>query len=241
MSNNFRRTTKLVRSGAARSAHREHSEGMFLTSSFIFDNAEHAAAQFASPVAEYVYSRFSNPNIKTLNERVAALEESSAALSTASGMAAILATVMSICKSGDSILCSGNVFGATIALLSNHIANFGVEVNYVFGDTDAWKSAMRPNTKLLILETPSNPMLTIYDIAAIADVAHENDALLVVDNCFCPFLQRPLRHGADVVIHSATKYLDGQGRVLGGIIVGDEQLLHEKIYPFLRCDAVQCG
>lgn len=234
MSDN-RLTTQLVRRTAARSVHREHAEGMFLTSSFIFDSAEQAAEKFALPHADYIYSRFSNPNIKTLCERMAALEEAPTALATASGMAAILATVLSVCKNGSHLLCGGEVFGSTIQLLSNHLVKFGVQVDYIFGDVGEWKTAMQKNTALLILETPSNPMLTISDIAQIAEIAHGGGALLAVDNCFCPFGQKPLTLGADLVIHSATKYLDGQGRVLGGMIVGAEELLYERIYPFLRC------
>jgi O-succinylhomoserine sulfhydrylase len=185
-------------------------------------------------MAEYVYSRFSNPNIKTLNKRVATLESAEMALSTASGMSALLSVVMGVCKAGDSILCGGNVFGATVQLLSNTVRKFGVRVDYVFGGIDDWRQAMRPETTLLIVETPSNPMIEITDLAALADIAHQNDALLAVDNCFCPWGQRPLAWGCDLVIHSATKYLDGQGRVLGGAIAGSEKLLGERIYPFLR-------
>lgn len=230
-----RPATALVRGGVERSQHQEHSEGVFLTSSFAFDSAAQAAEKFSQPVAEYVYSRFSNPNLKTLNTRLAALEEAPVALSTASGMAAILSTVMGLCKSGDSILCGGNVFGPTIVLLSDFIGKFGVDVRFVIGGVEAWRQAMRSNTKLLILETPSNPMLEIADLAALADLAHQGGALLAVDNCFCPSGQRPLRWGADLVIHSATKYLDGQGRVLGGAIAGNEELVNGRIYPFLRC------
>ena len=227
-----RPATLLVRSGAARSQHREHSEGVFLTSSFVFDDAEQAAEKFSQPVAEYVYSRFSNPNLKTLNARIAALEEAPAVISTASGMAAILSTVMGLCKSGDSILCGGNVFGPTIVLLSKFIGKFGVDVDFVVGGTDAWRQAMRANTKLLIVETPSNPMLEVTDLAALADIAHQGGAWLAVDNCFCPSGQRPLHWGADLVMHSATKYLDGQGRVLGGAVAGSEELVNGQIYPF---------
>ena len=230
-----RDATKLVRDAAARSAHQEHSEGLFLTSSFIFGSAEEAAEKFAQPVAEYVYSRFSNPNLKTLGERVAAMEGAETALCTASGMAAILSLVLGLCKAGDAILCGGNVFGATVQLLSNHLKKFGIHVDYVFGGTDNWRQAMRPTTRLLILETPSNPMMEVSDLSALSTLAHENGACLAVDNCFCPWGQRPLHWGCDVVIHSATKYLDGQGRVLGGIIAGSKELLHDKIYPFYRC------
>ena len=227
-------TSELVRGDMARTPYREHSEAMFLTSSFMFDSASQAADMFARPVAEYVYSRFSNPNIKTLNARVAALENAPAALSTASGMSAILSLIMGTCRAGDSIICGGSIFGATTQLLSNFIAKFGVHIQYVWGDADAWKKAMRRNTKLLLLESPSNPTLEIADITAIADIARRGKALLAVDNCFCPYGQKPLQLGANVVIHSATKYLDGQGRVLGGALAGDEELIYERVYPFLR-------
>ncbi|MGI9306558.1 MAG: O-succinylhomoserine sulfhydrylase [Gammaproteobacteria bacterium] len=230
-----RAATELVRAQAARSENREHAEALFLTSSFVFDSAEQAAAQFAAPAAEYVYSRFSNPNLKTLAARVAVLEETPAALCTASGMSAILSAVLGICRAGDRVLCGGEVFGATAQLLSNVISKFGVRVQYVFGGEDAWREALKENAALCILETPSNPMLSILDIAEIAALAHDKNALLAVDNCFCPWAQKPHALGADLVIHSATKYLDGQGRVLGGAIAGAEELLHEKIYPVLRC------
>lgn len=226
--------TKLVRTQSARTANREHSEPLFLTSSFVFDDAEQAAQKFAQPAAEYVYSRFSNPNTKTLAAKVAALEDAPAALCTASGMSAILSLIMASCKSGDTILCAGEVFGATVQLLSNYVAKFGVGVKYVFGGAEQWRRAADDKTALFILETPSNPLLTVSDIAKIADIAHKHNALLAVDNCFCPCAQKPVSFGADVVIHSATKYLDGQGRVLGGAIAGPEELILERVYPFLR-------
>ena len=227
--------SQLARLGADRTPCREHSESVFLTSSFIFDNAEQAAQKFSEPMSEYIYSRFSNPNIKTLSNRIAILEQAPAALTTASGMAAILSLIMGVCKSGDKILCSANVFGATVQLLSNFIAKFGVDVQYVYGDIDKWRQMMCPQTALLLIETPSNPTLEILDMASLAELARKHNAILAVDNCFCPGAQLPLQWGADVVIHSATKYLDGQGRVLGGAIAGSETLLHERIYPFLRC------
>ena len=230
-----RDATRFIRSQAARTAHREHSEALFLTSSFIFDDAAQAAEKFELTAAEYVYSRFSNPNIKTLQERIAALEGAPAALCTASGMSAILAAIFGTCRAGDAIVCGGEVFGATVQLLSNFISKFGIEIRYVFGGADEWRKAADAKASLFILETPANPTLTVSDIAAIADIAHSHNALLAVDNCFCPFGQKPLLFGADLVLHSATKYLDGQGRVLGGAIAGDEELLREKVHPFLRC------
>ena len=230
----MRAKTKLVREQAARTAHREHTEALFLTSSFVFDGAEHAAQKFAEPSAEYVYSRFSNPNIKTLRARIAALEGAPAALCTASGMSAVLSSVMGLCKAGDTVLCGGEVFGATAQLLSNFIAKFGVRIKYIFGGADEWQKAAKDGAAFFLLETPSNPMLGVLDIAKIAEIARQQKALLAVDNCFCPFGQKPLALGADLVIHSATKYLDGQGRVMGGAVAGPEELINERIYPFLR-------
>lgn len=230
-----RESTNLVRARAAQTANREHSEPLFLTSSFTFQDAAQAAEMFDKKAADYVYSRFSNPNLKTFHERVAALEGAPAALSTASGMSAILSTIFGVCRAGDSIVCGGEVFGATVQLLSNFVCKFGLEIRYVFGGADEWKKAAQNNSSLFILETPANPTLTVSDITKIADIARAHGALLAVDNCFCPFGQKPLAFGADLVIHSATKYLDGQGRVLGGAIAGGEELLYEKIYPFLRC------
>ena len=231
----MRDATRLIREQTARTENREHSESLYLTSSFIFDDAKHAAEMFNKPIAEYVYSRFSNPNLKTFHSRIAALEGAPAALSAASGMSAILAVVFGVCRAGDSIVCGGEVFGATVQLLSNFVSKFGVEIRYVFGGADEWQKAAQKNSSLFILETPANPTLTVSDIAKIADIAHSRGALLAADNCFCPYGQKPLAFGADIVIHSATKYLDGQGRVLGGAIVGGEELLNERIYPFLRC------
>ena len=229
-----RTPTKLIREPKERTSRREHTEALFLTSSFMFDNAGQAAEMFEMPVAEYVYSRFSNPNVKTLNTRIAALEGAPAALSVSSGMSAILSIIMGVCESGSRIVCGGDVFGATVQLLSKSVSKFGVQVDYVFGGEDSWEKALQEPAALLILETPSNPVLGIVDIGKIAELAHKQGALLAVDNCFCPFGQKPLSLGADIVIHSATKYLDGQGRVLGGAIAGSEELLYEKIYPFLR-------
>lgn len=230
----MRPQTKLVREQAARTANREHTEALFLSSSFIFDDAESAAQKFAAPMSEYVYSRFSNPNIKTLGARVAALEGAPAALCTASGMSAVLSSVMGLCKAGDTVLCGGEVFGATASLLSGFISKFGVNIKYVFGGADEWRKAAKEGASFFLLETPSNPMLGILDVAKIAEIAREKNAVLAVDNCFCPAGQKPLSLGADLVVHSATKYLDGQGRVLGGAVAGSEELVCERISPFLR-------
>ncbi|MCH9704717.1 MAG: O-succinylhomoserine sulfhydrylase [Proteobacteria bacterium] len=229
----------LLRANPGASEHREHSEAMYLTSSFKFENAAQAAEYFGRQGADYIYSRFSNPTTAMFNQRMALLEGAEAALATASGMAAITAVVMALCQAGDRVLCSRNVFGATIQLLSGHLAKFDIQVEYVNGNRlDRWRQAAM-NSKagkvaLMIVETPSNPMQEVMDLAGLAQIAKESGALLVVDNCFCAGCQQPLRFGADLVVHSATKYPDGQGRVLGGSIVGSNQLLMEKLYPFLR-------
>lgn len=228
--------TSLVRESAGRSEFCEHSEALFLTSSFIFANAAQAAEKFSHPVPDYVYSRFSNPTVKTLTKRAAKMEGAQTALATASGMSAILSLVMGVCKSGDHILCGASAFGATLQLLGEYFPKFGVDVQLLPGFCpQEWKNATRENTALMIIESPTNPTLEIADIAALADIAKSCGALLAVDNCFCPYAQRPLSLGADVVLHSATKYLDGQGRILGGIIAGSEELLSARIFPFLRC------
>jgi O-succinylhomoserine sulfhydrylase len=236
MSEEFRPDTLAVRAGIHRSQFNEHSEALYLTSSFVFDSAAQAAARFANEEPGFVYSRFSNPTVSAFQERLAALERGEACVATASGMAAILATVMGLLKAGDHIVSSSSIFGATVQLFTGVLAKFGVETTFVNGaDPAAWQRAIRPATRLLFLETPSNPLTEVADIGALAEVARGAGALLVVDNCFCtPALQRPLGFGADLVIHSATKYLDGQGRVLGGAVVGRRELVVDAIGPFLR-------
>ncbi len=227
--------TLAVRAGIHRSQFNEHSEALYLTSSFVFESAAQAAARFAQTEPGNIYSRFTNPTVTAFQERLAALEGGEACVATASGMAAILATCMAVLKSGDHIVSSSSIFGATVQLFTNVLPRFAVETTFVDGMAPPdWRAAMQPNTKLVYLETPSNPLTEIADIAALAAVAHESGALLVVDNCFCtPALQLPLALGADLVIHSATKYLDGQGRVLGGAVVGP-QALTEPVLAFLR-------
>ncbi|GAB1393554.1 O-succinylhomoserine sulfhydrylase [Rhodocyclaceae bacterium] len=227
--------TLAVRAGQERSQFGEHAEALYLTSSFVFESAAQAAARFSGAEAGNVYSRFTNPTVSMLQERLAALEGAEACVATASGMAAILATIMALLKAGDHIVAARGIFGATQQMLGTIMPRFGVETTFVAGnDPAAYRAAMQPNTKLLFIETPSNPLTEVYDIAALADVAHEAGALLVVDNCFCsPALQRPLALGADLVIHSATKYLDGQGRVLGGAVCGS-QVLVEEVFKYLR-------
>src|SRR5512141_305883 len=222
--------------GIHRSQFGEHSEAMYLTSSFVFQNAAQAAARFTGGAEGNIYSRFTNPTVSAFQERLAALEGAEACVATASGMSAILAMAMPMLKAGDHVLCSASVFGSTVQLFSNIMAKFGVETTFVSGaDVAAWEGALRANTRLLFLETPSNPLTEISDIGALAAVARRAGALLAVDNCFCtPALQRPLELGADLIIHSATKYLDGQGRVLGGAVLGKKELMIEGIFPFLR-------
>jgi O-succinylhomoserine sulfhydrylase len=228
--------TLAVRSGIHRSQFNEHSEAMYLTSSFVFENAAQAADRFCNNAPGNIYSRFTNPTVTAFQERLAALEGAGACVATASGMSAILATAMATLKAGDHVVCSSGVFGATVQMLNNILAKFGVETTYADGgDPKAWRAAMKSNTKLVFLETPSNPMTEVFDIAALAKVAHDGGALLAVDNCFCtPALQKPLELGADLVIHSATKYLDGQGRVLGGAVLGATGPVMDAVFSFLR-------
>lgn len=228
--------TRAVRAGTERSAFNEHSEALFLTSSFVFDSAAQAAARFSGAEPGYVYSRFSNPTVTMFERRLASLEGAEDCLATASGMAALMATCLAVLKAGDHVICAANVFGATVQLFSNVLSRFGIEVSYVrVTDPDAWRAAATPRTRLLYCETPSNPMMEIVDLAAFARTGRELGALTVVDNCFCtPALQRPLEFGVDAVIHSATKYLDGQGRVLGGAVLGPKALIRDQVLPVLR-------
>jgi len=228
--------TLAVRAGIHRSQFNEHAEALYLTSSFVFDNAAQAAARFSGSEAGMVYSRYTNPTVQTLQERLAALEDAQCCVATASGMSAILASVLGLLRAGDHIVAANSLFGATVQLFNNWLPRLGIETSFVAGtQPSAWAQALRPNTRMLFLETPSNPLTEIYDIAALAQLAHEHGALLAVDNCFCtPALQRPLALGADLVIHSATKYLDGQGRVLGGAVLGARALIEEPLVTFLR-------
>ncbi|WP_220813303.1 O-succinylhomoserine sulfhydrylase [Pseudomonas paralcaligenes] len=227
--------TLAVRAGQHRSPEGEHGEAMFLTSSYVFRSAADAAARFAGEVPGNVYSRYTNPTVRAFEERIAALEGAEQAVATASGMAAILAIVMSQCSAGDHVLVSRSVFGSTISLFEKYLKRFGIEVDYPpLADLAAWEAAFKPNTKLLFVESPSNPLAELVDITALAEIAHARKALLVVDNCFCtPALQQPLTLGADIVMHSATKYIDGQGRGLGGVVVGRKAEM-ESVVGFLR-------
>ena len=228
--------TRAIRAGTMRTQFNEHSEALFLTSSFVFDSAEQAARRFSGQEEGYVYSRFSNPTVRMFELRLAALEEGQDCLATASGMSAILTLCLAHLKAGDHILCGSNVFGATVQLFSNVLARFGIETSYVQGsDPSAWRAAARPRTRLMFCETPSNPLMEVIDLEAFASTGRELGALTVVDNCFCtPALQRPLQYGVDVVMHTATKYLDGQGRVLGGALVGRSDFIHDTLLPVLR-------
>jgi len=228
--------TLAIRAGIHRTAEGEHSEPIFPTSSFVFESAAHAAARFSGEEPGNIYARFTNPTVRTFEQRLAALEGGEACVATASGMSAILSTCMALLKTGDHVVSSQSVFGTTRVLFNNYMQRFGVDVDFVsLTDLGAWERAIRPETKLLFLETPSNPLTDIIDIQQIADLAHQHGALLVVDNCFCtPALQLPLNLGADIVIHSATKYLDGQGRCVGGAVVGDADLVGKEVFGFLR-------
>lgn len=228
--------TLAVRAGQVRSAEGEHAEPIYATSSFVFRDAAQAAARFAETEPGNIYSRFTNPTVRCFEERLAALEGGAACVATASGMGAILAMLMALLKSGDHIVCSDSVFGSTITLLNRYFAKFGVATTYVAPDPpENWLKALRPNTRLLFLETPSNPLAGLADIRAIAGIARQHGCLLAVDNCFCtPALQRPFELGAHLVIHSATKYLDGQGRCVGGAVVGDRELVGRDVFGFIR-------
>jgi O-succinylhomoserine sulfhydrylase len=236
MDNDLDLETLAVRAGIHRTPFGEHSEPIYLTSSFVFANAAQAAARFANQEPGNIYSRFTNPSVTALQERLAAMEGTEACVATASGMSAILACCMGLMKAGEHIVSSRGIFGATVQLFDGILRKFGVETTFVSGtDVEAWTRAVQPNTKLFYLETPSNPLTEISDIAALKEVARAAGAWLVVDNCFCtPALQRPIEFGADLIIHSATKYLDGQGRVLGGAVLGSRELIMEGVFGFLR-------
>lgn len=226
--------TLAVRAGQVRSQFNEHTEALYLTSSFVFDNAAQAAARFAGTEEGNVYSRFTNPTVSMFQQRLAALEGAEAAIATASGMSAILSLCMSVLKAGDHVVASNSLFGSTLNLFGI-LARFGIATTTVpQTDPAAWAAAIRPDTRLFFLETPSNPLTEIADIRLLSEIAHQHGILVAVDNCFCtPILQQPLKLGADVVVHSATKYLDGQGRVLGGAVCGSKAIT-EEVFKFLR-------
>ena len=227
--------TRAVRAGFQRTAFGEHTEPMFLTSSFVHDSAANAAAKFAGEAEGFIYSRFGNPTVRLFEERLAALEGAEDCRATASGMSAIMSVLVSLTRAGDHVVCSKGVFGTTIQLFAL-FARYGIETTYVsLDDPAAWEAAIRPNTKLLFLETPSNPLTEVGDVRALSAIARAGGIPLVVDNCFCtPALQRPFELGADIVVHSATKYLDGQGRVLGGAVLGSRKYVTESLQPVVR-------
>lgn len=237
MSDDLEPETLALHTGIHRSQFNEHSEAMYLTSSFVFESAAQAAARFSGKDPGNIYSRFTNPTVTAMQERLAVLEGAEACVATSSGMSAILACVLGLLSAGDHIIASRSLFGTTVSLFTNILNRFNIETTFVSAtDINEWHSAVRTNTKLLFLETPSNPLTEISDIPALAAIAKGANAWLVVDNCFCtPILQKPLELGADLVIHSATKYLDGQGRVLGGAVLGKRDLLMDGgIFGFLR-------
>ncbi len=227
--------TLAVRAGQQRTNEREQGEPIFATSSYVFRSAAEAAAVFSGECSGNIYSRFTNPTVRTFEQRLAALEGGERCVATASGMSAILSCCLALLDGGEHIVSSRAIFGSITVLFNDHLRRFGIETSYVApSDLDAWERAIRPGTRLLFVETPSNPLAEVADIGALAELAHAHDCLLVVDNCFCtPALQRPLDMGADVVIHSATKYIDGQGRAIGGAVVGRDAQM-EKVYGFLR-------
>lgn len=228
--------TRAVREALPRSQWGENSEALYLTSSFVHPDAATAAARFAGEEEGFVYSRFTNPTVMSMERRLAALEGTEAAIATSSGMSAILLLALGLLKAGDHVICSRSVFGATLVLLGRDLAKFGVQASFVSQtDLDAWRRAVQPNTRLLFAETPSNPLTEVCDIAALADIARQAGALLAVDNCFCtPIIQRPIELGADLIVHSGTKYLDGQGRVLAGAVCGAEAVIQERLVPVMR-------
>jgi O-succinylhomoserine sulfhydrylase len=232
----YRLATLAIRAGHSRTAEGEHSEPIFPTSSFVFTSAAQAAARFSEAEPGNIYSRFTNPTVRCFEERLAAMEGGEACVGTSSGMSAIMSLCMALLKSGDHVVCSESVFGTTIGLLTRYLGKFGVETTYVrLDDNGAWRNAIKPNTKLFFLETPSNPLSAIADIRGIADIARERGIVFCVDNCFCtPALQKPFAFGADVIIHSATKFLDGQGRCVGGAVVGSKDFVGKDVWQFMR-------
>jgi len=227
--------TQAIRAGSLRSEFGENSEAIFLTSSYVFDSSAQAAARFAGTEPGNIYSRFTNPTVTMFQDRLAAMEGSEACVATSSGMSAILAIIMGLCSTGEHIVASRSIFGTTVQLFSNILKRWGLEITFVsLTNLNEWEDAIQKNTKLFFVETPSNPLTEVTDINALSKIAHQKDIKLIVDNCFCsPALQKPLLLGADIIIHSATKYLDGQGRCLGGAVLADKKTI-EPIYQFLR-------
>jgi O-succinylhomoserine sulfhydrylase len=234
--NDYSLETQAIRVGHKRTHEDEHSIPIFTTSSYVFKSAEEAALRFTGKKSGNIYSRFTNPTVNAFQERLALMEKGERCIAFASGMAAIMAVGMGLLKAGDHVVCSRGVFGNTVLVFQNYFAKFGVETDFVdLIDTAAWEAAIKPNTRFLFLETPSNPLIEIADISALANIAHAHNCLLIVDNCFCtPVLQKPFELGADIVIHSATKYIDGQGRCVGGAVIASDEIIEKHIYPYLR-------
>ncbi len=225
-----------IRAGQQRTPEGEHSEAIFATSSFVFSNAQQAADRFGGEEPGNIYGRFINPTVNAFERRLAALEGGEACVATATGMAAIMSVCVALLKQGDHIVSSPSIFGTTNTLFNKYLPRFGIRTDFVdITDLEGWRKALKPETRLLFVESPSNPMTEVADLRALSELAHENGSLLVVDNCFCsPALQQPIALGADLVIHSATKHLDGQGRILGGAVVGDQQLVAEEVFGVVR-------
>ena len=234
--NEYSVETQAIRAGHQRTHEDEHSMPIYMTSSYVFKSAEEAALRFTGQQPGNIYSRFTNPTVDTFQKRLALMEQGERCLAFSSGMAAIMAIGMSLLKAGDHVVCSRSVFGNTVLTFQNYFAKFGVETTFVeLSNLDAWEAAIRPNTQFLFVETPSNPLMELVDIRALADIAQQKDCLLVVDNVFCtPIMQKPLTLGADIVVHSATKYIDGQGRCVGGAVIASEEIIEKSIYPYLR-------
>ncbi len=228
--------TRAVRHGQVRTLESEHNDPIFLTSSFVFESARQAAARFSHEEEGNVYSRFTNPTVRTFEERLAALEGAEHCIGTSSGMSAVLASCLACLKSGDHIVAAHDLFGSTVSMFCNVLSKFGIETTFVsVTDHEAWKAAVRPETRFLFIESPTNPLGDVADIAGLANLAHDNDCLLVVDNCLCtPALQLPFELGADIVIHSATKFIDGQGRCIGGAVLMQDQDIRDQVFSFLR-------
>ena len=233
---NYSLETQAIRAGHDRTHEDEHSMPIFTTSSYVFKTAEEAALRFTGKEPGNIYSRFTNPTVDVFQKRLALMEKGERCLAFSSGMAAIMAVGMGLLKSGDHIVSSRSVFGNTVLMFQNYFGKFGVETDFVnLTDPAAWEAAIRPNTRFLFLETPSNPLIEIADIQVLADIAHKQGCLLIVDNVFCtPVLQKPLELGADIIVHSATKYIDGQGRCVGGAVIASDEIIENSIYPYLR-------
>jgi len=233
---NYGLDTLAVRGGQVRTHENEHAEAIFPTSSYVFESAAQCAAIFSGEETGNIYSRFTNPTVRTFEQRLAMMEGGERCVATSSGMGAIMTTCYALLEQGDHIISSKAIFGSTVMLFNNFVAKFGVDVSYVdLTDYEAWEAAITPKTKFMFLETPSNPLTEVVDIKRLSEIAKAKNVLLIVDNCFCtPALQKPLALGADIIIHSATKYLDGQGRCVGGAIIGSEEIVGQSVYGFLR-------